>query len=165
MMTLLLILPSTSVSTMPHLGFSSRGCTTFMGSIWVIGLLYGGGVALFYSVVMELFGVKNYRTVFSVTVVGFAASCAIGGLSSSYSFSDTANQTAEEAQALAATWYYCMAAACFISFIILLAVQPYNYRAKLIERLKDKLRVSESSLSATHKVISSQQDTGKNKIF
>lgn len=48
-------------SSMPHDSASSRGCTVFVVLISIIGLLYGGAIALFYSIVFDIFGSRNYK--------------------------------------------------------------------------------------------------------
>jgi hypothetical protein len=37
--------------------------------------------------VFDIFGAKNYRSVFSITIFGFGAAVMVGGISSAYSFS------------------------------------------------------------------------------
>lgn len=97
-LVLLVILPAVATQ-MPHDSTNSSGFKLFMALLCVIGLMYGGGMALFYSIIFDVYGPRNYRSVFSVTVIGFALAVLVGGLSSSYSFqpqpADTIDTTEE----------------------------------------------------------------------
>ena len=69
-------------------------------------------MALFYSIVFDIFGPRNYRTAFALCLWGFGVATAIGGLSSAYSFSSTAippGTPDATAGAIAGQWFYAMA--------------------------------------------------------
>ena len=71
---------------------------------------YGGSIALFYALVFEVYGARNYKAALSLTLLGFGLSVVIGGLSSAYSFSSSAYTSPSAVRDHAASWYYGMAA-------------------------------------------------------
>ncbi len=87
---------------------------------------YGGAVALFYSIIFDVYGPRNYRNVFAVTSVGFGFAVLVGGLSSGYSFSggSTASSTSS-------AWFYAMAVSCGLGLLLLHLIQPYKYMAPM----------------------------------
>lgn len=152
MIITLLILPQTGTN-MEHEGQDSAGCRAFVVLICILGLMYGGCIALFYSLVMNVFGPTNYRVSFSLTFKGFALSVILGGISSAYSFSSTMpssssshvsqqhEQQRDSVGATSSAWFYAMAGGVFISLIIvnIIGKHPIDYskihkkRIQLIE--------------------------------
>ncbi len=53
----LIVLPHTTTE-IEHNTPSSSGLVLFVALLWGIGLLYGGSIALFYSVVFEIYGAR-----------------------------------------------------------------------------------------------------------
>jgi MFS family permease len=121
---------------MSHDGPETSGANFFIALICIIGVAYGGGVALLYSIVFDVFGARNYRAVFGVILLGFALAIAVGGLSSAYSFAsstiniDTAGKTAS-------SWFYAMAGACTIGLFVLMSMRPIDFNTVLQNRLKN----------------------------
>ena len=107
----------------------------FVFLICLIGLAYGGCVALFYSLVFEVYGVRNYKRSFSVSFNGFALSVIIGGLSSAYSFSDFSEAGDQETKEMGIRWYYSMVATLVMSWILLHNLTPVNYDLIVRQRI------------------------------
>ena len=87
-----------------------------MALLCIVGLMYGGSMALFYSIVFDIFGPRNYRSVFSVTVVGFGAAVLVGGLSAASSFQPRPSGAPVDTDAeiqKASAWFFGMAGCCF----------------------------------------------------
>lgn len=130
----LLILPQTSTDRMPHSSQDSVGCTVFCVLICVVGFMYGGVIALFYAIIMEVFGIKNYRNAFSITLKGIGLSVIVGGISAAYSFSQAtkADVSAEDRAKIIAdtssSWFYAMACVIASGWVLLHNVSPINYR-------------------------------------
>lgn len=139
MFIFLVILPETS-TTINHDGPTSSGAKTFVILLWMIGLMYGGSIALFYSVVFDVFGKNNYKPVFSLTVVGFGFSVIIGGLSSAYSFTNSADISVT---ALSSRWFYAMAGGLVLALLLLHLIKPVQY----IEILRRKIIVIQGNRS------------------
>ena len=100
---------------------------------------YGGCIALFYSLVFDIFGTRNYRTAFCVSFKGFALSIIIGGLSSAYSFSSFNGQTSSvvnEVTQRSNQWFYSMAGLLFASILVLHSMMPVKYDDILLRRIK-----------------------------
>lgn len=123
----LLLLPI-ALNLLPHDAPNSSGVVFFSVVICVIGLLYGGGQALLYSIVFDIFGAVNYKSVFSVTSSGFSVAVIVGGLSSSYSFSGA--ETGDAATLLAQTWFYTMAGSAALGWILIRILKPYDYSVR-----------------------------------
>ena len=94
-------------------------------------------MALFYSLVFEVYGVKNYKRSFSVSFNGFALSVIIGGLSSAYSFSDFSDLGDQQTKDMGMRWYYSMVATLIVSWILLhyLTKSPVDYDKIVEERI------------------------------
>jgi len=90
----------------------------FVVLLCLVGLLYGGCKALFYSVVFSIFGVRHYRVAFSFAHNGFALAVVTGGLSSAFSFSDTASVQTGHA------WFYAMGGMCLLALALLFYTRP-----------------------------------------
>lgn len=107
--------------SLPTISKTSESKELFVSLLCVIGFLYGGCKALFYSVVFDVFGYKNYRLVFSFCNNGFGAAVLIGGLSSAYSFSEGASLQ------VGYIWFYVMGGTSLLSLLIIITLQPYDY--------------------------------------
>jgi len=129
---------------------NSTGCILFSCFIFLIGLLYGGGQALFYSIVFDIFGAVNYKSAWTLSSFGFSVAVVIGGLSSAYSFSGP--QHGDAARSLAESWFYAMAAATFMGLCILYMIHPFDYATYAIKKdLKNSVRVRTRNQSLVHK--------------
>ena len=146
-----LILAPQTVEVMDHSSQHSAGCRVFIFLISVIGLCYGGCVALIYSLVFEVYGVRNYKRSFSVSFNGFALSVIIGGLSSAYSFSDFSDLGDQETKDMGIRWYYSMVATLVVSWVLLhyLTKSPVNYDNIVEERIKVKDRSYNANITNT----------------
>jgi hypothetical protein len=103
----------------------------FVLSLCVIGFLYGGCKALFYSVVFDIFGVKNYRLVFSFSNNGFGIAVLVGGITSAYSFSKNASVD------VGYMWFYAMGSSSIVALVIVLFfLNPYDYNSHSIKYKK-----------------------------
>eukprot|EP01041_Mallomonas_annulata_P010321 gene10321-21540_t len=135
--TSLMLLPI-SVRLLPHDSSDSSGCTLFSILICIIGFIYGGGQALYYSLVFDIYGLANYRSCFSLCSCGFSIAVIVGGLSSAYSFSGPEIGTA--ARDLAETWFYTMAGATLIGWVLVRLVKPFDYKSARKKRLLLELK-------------------------
>lgn len=109
---------------LPNVG--SFGKEVFVIILCIIGFLYGGCKALFYSVVFDVFGAKNYRLAFSVSNIGFGIAVIIGVLTSAYSFSKNASID------VGYIWFYSMGCSSSVALIIVLFfLKPYNYSSHI----------------------------------
>lgn len=139
MVAVLLAIPSV-VASFP-LYENSPGCVLFIVLVCVLGMHYGGSKALFYSIVFEVFGAKNYRNAFSLCFTGFALSVFVGGMSSAYSFSTaTAVDDAQLQAAVVATsqmWFYSMAGGMVFALMLLHSIKPVDYQNVLRRRARD----------------------------
>jgi len=142
MVAVLLALPETV--NMDHSSEKSHGCTAFVALISILGIAYGGCVALFYSIVFDVFGAKSYKPAFSLCFKGFAVSVIIGGLSSAYSFSSINNASKktgagvdvnEQIRQTSAAWFYTMAAGCVVGLLFLHLLTPVNSLVKAPSRM------------------------------
>jgi len=122
----LMLLPVT-LRGMSHESQESPGCTLFSLLSCVIGLLYGGGQALYYSLVFDVYGAVNYKPAFALLGVGFANAVVVGGLSSAYSFSGRKEGLA--ARELAETWFYVMAGCTLAGWLLVRLLRPFDYKA------------------------------------
>jgi hypothetical protein len=107
--------------SLPTISKSPENKELFVALLCIIGFLYGGCKALFYSVVFDVFGFKNYRLVFSFCNNGFGAAVLIGGLSSAYSFSESASLQ------VGYIWFYVMGGTSLLSLFIIITMKPYDY--------------------------------------
>ena len=129
---------------------NSFGCILFSSFIFLIGLLYGGGQALFYSIVFDIFGAVNYKSAWTLSSFGFSIAVVIGGLSSAYSFSGP--QQGDAARALAESWFYCMAAATFVGLCIIYMIHPFDYATYAIKKdMRNSMRVRTRTQSIAHR--------------
>lgn len=95
-------------------------------------------MALFYSIVFDVFGARNYRATFSVVLLGFGISAVIGGLSSAYSFSSdsVSIKNSQSAGALASSWFYAMAGGSLLGLVLLRILRPIDFNVILKRRLQ-----------------------------
>ena len=98
----------------------SASIEAFVLLISLIGLLYGGCKALFYSLVFDIFGQSNYRMAFSLCQLGFCGAVIIGGISSAYSFSSGATE------ATGRGWFYAMVASSLAALALLAVLKPID---------------------------------------
>ena len=135
-MFLCLVVAPQTTTALPHGNTDAFGCEMFVGLICVVGLMYGGCVALFYSIVFDVFGAKNYRLVFGFNLLGFGAATAIGGLSCAYSFSLPTDPDHPDAPGQAANqWFYAMAGATLFGHLLLHVLRPLDFNTLLNARL------------------------------
>jgi MFS family permease len=137
MLVCLVIAPQTTTS-LPHGDVASLGSQVFVGLLCIIGLMYGGCVALLYSIVFDVFGAKNYRVVLGFNLQGYAWSTLVGGVSSAYSFSsssaDVMHRPDVPGQA-ANQWFYAMAGATLFGLVLLHVLRPLDFNTLLHRRL------------------------------
>jgi MFS family permease len=135
-MLLCLVVAPQTTTALPHSDVESFGCQMFVGLICVVGLMYGGCVALFYSIVFDVFGAKNYRRLFGFNMQGFGLATAIGGLSCAYSFSQPPDPSHPDAPGQAANqWFYAMAGATLFGHVLLHVLRPLDFNKLLHRRL------------------------------
>lgn len=140
MMIILLILPQTG-SSMDHSSEDSIGCSIFSILICILAFMYGGGKALFYSILFDVYGSVNYKRATGVTFEGFGLSVLIGGISSAYSFTPSSHpdkQTDAHTRKITSMWFYLMAMGCFLGIILLHVVKPIDYNNFRLKREKKK---------------------------
>lgn len=134
-LALLVALPF-AAETLPHNnGLHSSGYAAFISLLCIVGLMYGGAIALFYSIIFDVFGPANYRAGFVSTVLGFGIAVLAGGLSSAASFNAetgpnavSSNSSSDDGQLRNAnTWFYCMAGCCGLGLILLHVIERYPY--------------------------------------
>ncbi len=129
---------------LPRDGQNTEGCTIFITLICILGLMYGGSKALFYSIIFDVFGKINYKVAFSISFKGFGLSVIIGGITSAYSFSETLSpgQTEEEVAAAitrtSSEWFYSMAAGMFVGLVLLHSIKPVDYNEILKNRIESR---------------------------
>jgi len=135
-MLLCLVVAPQATMALSHSDVESFGCQMFVGLICVVGLMYGGCVALFYSIVFDVFGAKNYRRLFGFNMQGFGLATAIGGLSCAYSFSQPPDPSHPDAPGQAANqWFYAMAGATLFGHVLLHVLRPLDFNKLLHRRL------------------------------
>jgi len=137
MLVCLVIAPQTTTS-LPHGDVASLGSQVFVGLLCIIGLMYGGCVALLYSIVFDVFGAKNYRVVLGFNLQGYAWSTLVGGVSSAYSFSSSTadvNHRPDVPGQAADQWFYAMAGATLFGLVLLRVLRPLDFNALLHRRL------------------------------
>ena len=59
-LALLITLPFLA-ERLPHDSMQAVGYQAFIVCLCVVGLCYGGSIALFYSIVFDIYGARNYR--------------------------------------------------------------------------------------------------------
>jgi hypothetical protein len=115
---------------------------------------YGGIVALFYSILFDVFGALNYKAAFQIVVFGLGAAVGIGGVSAAASFSEsshksstdtsatstaadvTVSDTNSDTGALATNWFYAMSGLTAIGLLLLHILRPINFNKILEKRMK-----------------------------
>ncbi len=105
---------------------------------------------MFYSIIFDVFGARNYRKAFSVTVIGFGFSVVVGGISSGYSFNQPENGSTPSSSSsditLASRWFFAMAGACALGLILLHSLWPYKYPVDTATRERIELPSGESGI-------------------
>jgi MFS family permease len=155
MMIILIVLPETG-SSMDHSSADSLGCSLFSVLICILAFMYGGGKALFYSIVFDVFGSINYKRATGVTFEGFGLSVLIGGISSAYSFTPPSTpdkQTDARTRQITSMWFYLMALGCFLGLFLLHVVTPIDYNKFRLKREKKK-----KDLENNNKLIEKEND-------
>ena len=137
MLACLVVAPQTTTA-LPHSDMASLGGKMFVGLLCVIGLMYGGCIALLYSITFDIFGAKNYRVVLGFNLQGYAWSTLVGGVSSAYSFSSSTadvNHRPDVPGQAANQWFYAMAGATLFGLVLLHVLRPLDFNTLLHRRL------------------------------
>lgn len=144
-MKIIILIAVPQVTTyLPRDDQSTKGCTIFIVLICILGLMYGGSKALFYSIIFDVFGEVNYKAAFSIAFKGFGLSVIVGGITSAYSFSETLSpgqSDAEIANAITKTsseWFYSMAGGMLLGLILLHSIKPVDYKEILKNRVEHR---------------------------
>ena len=104
--------------SLPTVSQNPENLTVFVVLLCLVGLLYGGAKALFYSFIFDIFGDLNYRAAFSFAHNGFGVAVVIGGISSAYSFSSSASV------ATGHWWFYAMGVLGLVALVMLFCTRP-----------------------------------------
>jgi len=110
--------------SLPTVSDNPENRTLFVVLLCLVGLLYGGAKALFYSFVFDIFGALNYRAAFSFAHNGFGLAVIIGGISSAYSFSSSASV------ATGHLWFYAMGVLGLVALTMLFCTRPITRSKK-----------------------------------